>query len=173
MFAKLNIKIVKHNVKIFCTPVKWAVKIFNSNIMFFLYCIMFSASLLLFNFFIWRVAKTYFPRYHKMIWNFYTYIPDGAEKAAQGADFPGRPAYDVLKISSPDAEKIGLGRPRRTILNYSFFVVPYLFWKGVYKNGTARGAKLQLFNQRCPQSVPYGAVFIVDQMVKKTFDHEL
>lgn len=44
-----------------------------------------------------------------MIWNFYTYIPEGAEEAAQRADFPGRPAYDVLKISSPDNEKIGAG----------------------------------------------------------------
>ena len=44
-----------------------------------------------------------------MIWNFYTYIPEGAEEAAQRTDFPGRPAYDVLKISSPDNEKIGAG----------------------------------------------------------------
>ena len=67
MFTKLNIKIIKLNVMIFCTPVKWAVKIFNFNVMFLLRHIMFSALLLLFNFFIWRVAKTYFPRYHKMI----------------------------------------------------------------------------------------------------------
>ena len=57
----------------------------------------------------WRMPAPYFPRYHKMIWNFYTYIPEGAEEAAQRADFPGRPAYGVLKISSPDNEKIGAG----------------------------------------------------------------
>ena len=53
-----------------------------------------------------------FSRQCKMIWNFNTYIPDGAEKVAHRASFPGRPAYDVLKIPSPIAKKKGSDRTR-------------------------------------------------------------
>ena len=50
------------------------------------------------------VRNQFFQQY-KMIWIFNTYIPDGAEKAARRAGFPGRPAYDVLKNPSRIAEK--------------------------------------------------------------------
>ena len=42
-----------------------------------------------------------------------TYIPDGAEKAARRADFPGRPAYDV-EGETVRPEKRRSGRPRAT-----------------------------------------------------------
>ena len=49
---------------------------------------------------------------YKMIWIFNTYIPDGAEKVARRAIFPGRPAYDVLKNPSPIVGKMGSDRTR-------------------------------------------------------------
>ena len=40
MFIKLNIKIVKLNVIIFSFPVKWAVEIFEFNVMFLILQVM-------------------------------------------------------------------------------------------------------------------------------------
>ena len=57
-----------------------------------------------------------FFRQSKMIWNFNTYIPDATEKVARRAIFPGLPAYDVLKISSPDARKICITGTRQGII---------------------------------------------------------
>jgi len=54
-----------------------------------------------------------FFRQSKMIWNFNTYIPDATEKVARRAIFPGLPAYDVLKISSPIVRKMGSDRTRQ------------------------------------------------------------
>lgn len=57
--------------------------------------------------------RTCFSSNIKLIWIFNTYIPDGAEKAAQRADFPGHPVYDVLKNPSPIARKICATRTRQ------------------------------------------------------------
>ena len=57
-------------------------------------------------------GRTCFSSNIKLIWIFNTYIPDGAEKAAQRANFPGHPAYDVLKNPSPTTRKIRADRTR-------------------------------------------------------------
>ena len=46
-----------------------------------------------------------------------TYIPDGAEKAAQRADFPGRPAYDVEDgLAGPEKSSLARTRAERNLM---------------------------------------------------------
>ena len=46
-----------------------------------------------------------------------TYIPDGAEKAAQGADFPGHPAYDVEDgLAGPEKSSLARTRAERNLM---------------------------------------------------------
>ena len=86
-----------------------------------------------------RVDETCFFESIKRFEFFGMYIPDGAEKAARRADFPGRPAYDIPKNSSPTNKKTGSSRPRPVAIGEVGLDYHY--------EGYNREAQIKLFEQ--------------------------